>query len=390
MMSRGTKSGKHFFIFKTFGYKYHIKPREAILTKQVCTRCINDILVPGISFDDEGVCSVCREYEKWDEKLNNFESLEKIWLERLEQNRGKGKYDILLGISGGKDSTFVLYKLLKEYNLNVLTFTVENGFLTDWAREKIKTMVDYFGVDHKFVKIPEPILSAFYNYSINMSGAPCTSCSYMVYSTTVALAMENNIPLTVHGRSRPQMLRYFSAESSDPFIPFIKAALKPTDENLLRETYGQIASRVKKAMPETFYEKIKSFFPDFAIKKPVEFLPYFIYHHYNETEMVEFLEKNTVWQRPDKFDILTHFDCSAHDAAGYLYEIVETRPHILPEVSVLARTGIITREEAFKRLEAEKFNKMPTESLDILGKMCGCSRDNLIATAKKLAGSKKL
>ncbi|HID70384.1 MAG TPA: hypothetical protein EYP35_07995 [Desulfobacterales bacterium] len=61
------------------------------MEKQTCSRCLNDTRVPGISFDAEGVCSICREFEKWQENLNDYDALERLWLKRLDDCRGKGK-----------------------------------------------------------------------------------------------------------------------------------------------------------------------------------------------------------------------------------------------------------------------------------------------------------
>ena len=90
-----------------------------------CKLCLLPGKVENADIDDSGVCRFCREYEKKD--VITQENLRKQWEADLEdalvQCRGKGEYDCLVPLSGGKDSIYLLYKLKKEYDLKVLAFT---------------------------------------------------------------------------------------------------------------------------------------------------------------------------------------------------------------------------------------------------------------------------
>jgi len=359
------------------------------MEEQICCRCLNDIFVQGISFNDEGLCSICEEYERWQERLEDYEVLEKLWLKRLANCKGNGKYDVVLGVSGGKDSTYVLSKLVKKYNMKVLTFTIDNGFLNDWGRDRIQSVTDFLGIDHCFVPVEQDKLTAFYRYSIELTGAPCTACSYFIYATTVSLASKHGISLAVHGRSRSQMLRFFSPENQDPFLPFLYAGLQPADEHTIRATYEKAFTIIKESFSQEFYTQIRAFLPDLSQGKPAEFLPYFLYHSYDEERIVDFIQEHVGWSRPDNFETLSHYDCDAHDAAGYLYEIAETRPHIVPEISVLIRSGMISRQEALSRIEKEKFREPPEKSLDALSSLTGFDRERLVGFAQLIAKRKK-
>jgi hypothetical protein len=360
--------------------------------QKICSKCLNDTTIKGITFDKNGTCSVCNHFEKWKDKLTDFENLEKMWLTRVENAKNcktKGKYDALIGISGGKDSTFVLYQLIKKYNLKVLAFTIDNGFLNQWARNRIDEIVKFLGIDHQYISFDKKILSSFYQFSVKMTSAPCTACSYFVYSSTIKLAIKHKIPMAVHGRSTYQMLRFFSPNSKDSFLPFVYSSLKDYNEQELKNTYNKIIDQIRKNFPTKFYEQLSSFMPNFEKEKPVEFLPYFIYHDYDENKIVDFLEKHSVWKKPKTFNVLTHFDCDAHDASGFLYEIAEKRPHILPEISTMIRLGKITKPEAIKRLSSEKFKQIPEKSLEALSKMTNITVEELINNAKLLAKKEK-
>lgn len=76
---------------------------------QICTKCIMDTTDPDIRFDDEGVCSHCHHYESIIQGESYLKKREAGALDRLvAEIKGKGarkKYDCIIGVSGGVDST---------------------------------------------------------------------------------------------------------------------------------------------------------------------------------------------------------------------------------------------------------------------------------------------
>lgn len=354
------------------------------MNRRVCNICLNDETVSEITFNADGICSYCEEFENWRHKLENYTALEQLWLERVEKYRGKGRYDALMGISGGKDSAYVLHHLVNNYKLRVKAFTFENGFLTDWARQRIKSIVEELQVDHSFVRYPEEVLSGQYKTAIKLTGAPCAACSIILYATSVALAMKLYIPMAIHGRSRPQMLRYFSKGSNDPFIPFVYVALEHAGETDLSAVYNEVIRKIKRKFSEETLRAVEEYFPELSGEKCVEFVPYFLYHRYDEREIVNFLETKTTWEKPDGYDLLTHFDCIVHDAAGYLYEIAEGRPHILPELSFMIRAGFISKDQALERFKKEKFGAMPVRSMEELARYTRLEVHDLISLAENV------
>ena len=93
-----------------------------IQQSQICNRCILPSSYPRIHFDNEGVCSICREYDQWSQKrefdlLNKQKLLEKICTEARNK---KKEFDALIPLSGGKDSTYVFYVAQKKLGLRCL------------------------------------------------------------------------------------------------------------------------------------------------------------------------------------------------------------------------------------------------------------------------------
>ena len=104
-----------------------------MINNQTCVRCVNDKTVKGISFDKNGLCSHCTCYDRYRGRLSDYENLESLFQKKL-CGEGTYDYDAAVGFSGGKDSTYVLYKLVKEYKLKVKAYTLDNGFMSPESR----------------------------------------------------------------------------------------------------------------------------------------------------------------------------------------------------------------------------------------------------------------
>jgi len=126
----------------------YIKPFQYKAT-QVCTRCIMDDTVQGITFDEYGVCPFCKIHDEV-EKRYPLSIDSEINLNQLAgkiKKTGKGKkYDCIVGISGGRDSTYTLYNAVK-LGLRPLVVHFDNGWNSDIAVQNIKNACKSLSVD---------------------------------------------------------------------------------------------------------------------------------------------------------------------------------------------------------------------------------------------------
>src|SRR3989344_7743510 len=103
---------------------------------KICIKCIMDTSDPHITFDENGICNHCRDYKKKLGHLRSEEDLKKK-IEKI-QNSGKGKkYDCVIGLSGGVDSSMVAY-LVKQHGLRPLAIHVDNGWNSELSVANIE------------------------------------------------------------------------------------------------------------------------------------------------------------------------------------------------------------------------------------------------------------
>ena len=124
-------------------------------------------------------------------------------LERIfESSRKKGRrYDCLVPVSGGMDSTYVLYLCKRVYDLKVLAFNFDNGFESDFAKQNLKNAVSNLDVDYITFRPDWDIAKKLYALFFRKTGEFCTPCNVGIWSTSYRVAKEMGIPLIVRGSS---------------------------------------------------------------------------------------------------------------------------------------------------------------------------------------------
>ena len=115
----------------------------AVFELRRCTRCVLPETVPGIEFDDDGVCNFCRNYKKI--KVNGANALKEIIAPYRSKN---GEPDCIVALSGGRDSSYALHYMKKVLNMNPIAYTYDWGMVTDLARRNQARLCGKLGVEH--------------------------------------------------------------------------------------------------------------------------------------------------------------------------------------------------------------------------------------------------
>ena len=120
------------------------------MTYEICTRCIFDKTIPNIAFDEKGVCSYCTQIDELSNRFPNDDrgalQLQEIVDEIRKSGKGK-KYDAIIGVSGGCDSSYLMHLMKVKYGLRLLAVHFDNTWNSTIATENIHCMVDKLDID---------------------------------------------------------------------------------------------------------------------------------------------------------------------------------------------------------------------------------------------------
>ena len=124
----------------------HFDHSQAIASLRRCTKCILPETMPFIEFDSDGVCNYCRNFKRID--VYGKDALEEL----VAPYRSKSNEpDCLVGLSGGRDSTYGLHYIKTVLKMNPIAYTYDWGMVTDLARRNISRICGKLGVEHILV-----------------------------------------------------------------------------------------------------------------------------------------------------------------------------------------------------------------------------------------------
>jgi hypothetical protein len=320
-----------------------------------CTRCILPGIYPGISFDEQGVCNFCRDAARERLKARSPKSrLDGI----IRRHKGRcEKYDAVVGLSGGKDSSYVAYYLKTEYGLRILGLHYDIGYSSPYADQNLDTLVERLDIDLITIRPRPSFLRKLFSHFLRTRGEFCSVCNNLGYLIGASFSWGQKLsldfsPLMVGGWSK----RY-------EFQPGISVtSMEYFFENLTPELLEEL-----KAQPFIEQEVVSRFM---AVKDPrqaqigteahhrlgdyaMNFIQLPDYIEWNIREIPHILSERLDWKHPPDVHE-SHFDCSLFPVKEYL----KFRKYGLTQEtiknSVLIREGRMSREEAMERMALEQ------------------------------------
>ena len=164
-----------------------------------CKRCVMPSTKPDLKLDKEGICNACRSFEE--RKEVDWSKRKKELSEILDKytNKSGSNWDCIIPVSGGKDSTFQVLKVL-ELGLNPLCVTATTCDLTEIGRANIEN-IKQLGVDYMEFS-PNPRIRALLNYiGLTEVGDISWPEHFGIFTIPVRAAVEYNVPLIIWGEN---------------------------------------------------------------------------------------------------------------------------------------------------------------------------------------------
>src|SRR5690606_8609575 len=126
----------------------------------------------------------CRAFDGFRDRVHRYFRPMEDLRTRLESSRGRrqGDHDCLMLLSGGKDSTYALYRLV-EMGFDVLAFTLDNGFISEEAKANIRRVTEALDVEHVFGRTPA--MNPIFVDSLRRYASVCNGCFKTIYTLGV-------------------------------------------------------------------------------------------------------------------------------------------------------------------------------------------------------------
>lgn len=173
-----------------------------------CVKCNLPETHETITFDAQGVCNICNQHSfkqamiDWPQRKKDLDAL-------VEQYRGSADYDCIVPFSGGKDSTWTLYYLVKEYGLKPLVVRFDHGFMRPNLEENVKRTMRRLGVDYYTFTPNWKVVQKLMLQSFLEKGDFCWHCHTGIFSYPMRVAVEKKVPLIFWGEPSAEYTAYY-------------------------------------------------------------------------------------------------------------------------------------------------------------------------------------
>lgn len=315
-------------------------------TNKICTRCVMDDTVKGITFDENGECTFCKIHDDLEKKFPLNEETPKRLKQLVEKIKrdGEGKtYDCIVGVSGGRDSTFTLYNAVK-LGLRPLAVHFDNGWNSEIAVQNIKRATDILKVDlHTHVADWEEfkdLQRSFLFASVPDAEVPT---DWVIFSVLFGEAARYNVKFIVHGHS-------FRTEGTTPL------SWTYMDGKYVQDVQEKFGKLKLKSFPNMKMSK----YIYYSLVKKINQLRILYYFHYNEKEVLKVLENELGWK---------NYGDKHHESkyTAFFQAYILTRKFNIDKrklhYSAKVRNNQLTRAEALEVIKSDPYNG-GIESLD--------------------------
>jgi N-acetyl sugar amidotransferase len=304
--------------------------------KQCSLTVMDNIADPDITFDEKGICNYWHEYKIAEKDVfPGSEGQSKLQqLADIIKAKGKGKrYDCLIGLSGGVDSTYVAF-LVKKLGMRPLAVHLDNGWNSELAVKNIENIISKLNID-------------LYTLVVNWQEFRDIQLSYIKASVVdIEVVSDHAITATMYKLAKEHNISYIISGTNIVTEHIMPPSwiYKKMDFANLKDIHAQYGKVKLKTYP---YFDFKKFVYYSAVLKltPISILNYVLY---NKQDIKQFIAKELDWR----------------DYGGKHYESIFTKfyqAYILTEkfkidkrkahLSTLICSGQITKEAALKELE---------------------------------------
>lgn len=322
-----------------------------------------DETVPNIRFDAAGVCQYCRVHDKLERIFPVGEEGRRI-RERLaermrKEGRGK-KHDCVVGVSGGRDSTFTLHVLVRELGLRPLAVHFNDGFGNPTAGENMKKATERLGVEFRTI-------------TSDWRESKDIKIAFLKASTPdLEEGTDLGIATALYGQAAKEGIRTIVIGQSFRTEGICPLTWNYLDGKYLRAVHARFGSvPLRPWTPEDpgFHLELRHMFY-YTVLRRIRTVPILYYYPYVRREAEEILRAEYDWEYPGAH----YYDDLYQSLMTYVLRVKFNIDRRIYNFSALVRSGQMSRKEALERVRAAPDDIEDPRTIDLCIKRLGLSR----------------
>lgn len=316
---------------------------------QRCSNCVMDTTDSAITFDEHGVCDFCNDFYQniqpsWQDKLKDPDLLRRTAEQIKAASRGS-RYDCIIGMSGGVDSSYLCYVAKELMGLNPLVYSVDTGWNLNVAVENIERIVKALDLD-MYTEVVDwnemkDLQLAFFKAQVPYQDTPQ---DHAIFAGLYNYAVKHGIKYVLTGANS-------ATECIRPPVEWVYM----NDLKMIKDIHRKFGTRPLKTFPLCGMVKYRVYYPIFKGMKRVAPLDMV---EYDKEKVKLFLQENFGWQPYENKhyeNVFTRFYEGYYLPHKFGYD--KRKCYFSNEILA----GTMTREEALAELEQPPYDPQQME-----------------------------
>jgi hypothetical protein len=365
--------------------------------KRTCTRCVaDDFLLPGLEFDDRGVCAFCQCYEEAARTGVNGgprNTVDDAALLSIAAGNTTSRFDVMVLCTGGKDSTYLLWYLAKKLGLRVLAASWNMPYTNDTCHRNIRRALELLpNVEFVERTLPWNATRDAMRSQFGSVGLPCL-CPTVAHVLFFPLAAEERIPVVMQGIEEVQLavMSYVmhslagntpsrsagpsSREQTLQFLEMTASAPELSSPFSLTADFIRYQRSIRKSLAP-IYDPLDRLIARARGDESV-FLPQFLRLKTNSlygswSAVTELMQKEMDWMMPPGQKSRLHTSCRIEGVKDYCQYMrflnmrTTNFPQSIIEVGASVYFGLLSREEGLREVKELGYFREPEVMAELL------------------------
>ncbi len=302
--------------------------------KYTCSRCLYDTTIPNITFDEHGICNYCHLHDsleiQYPSEKQGFSILQNIAKRIKHAGKGK-KFDCIVGVSGGCDSSYLLYIAKELMGLRPLAVHFDNTWNTELSTQNMHNIVKKLNVPLEIYTVDAQEYDDIYKAFLKSGVADIESPTDIALASVLnRVADKHNVKYVLEGHN-------FRTEGISPL------GWLYMDNRYIESVHAKFGT-----LPLITYPRMPLHTQLYWMMRRIRKIRPLWYLSYNKEEIKQFLEKNFNWHWYGGHHLENKFTAFYHSYFMPRRYGIDTR---LLGLSAMVRTGRMARDQALQEIK---------------------------------------